>query len=197
MTAIVSRPQCVLNSLWPNDTIWRQRSGSTLAQVMACCLTAPSNHLNQCRHIIKDLKIPINKTRLKIEFLKSHPHYNDVIMDAIPSQITSLTIVYSMVYSGADQRKHQSSALLAFVRGIHRWPVNSPHKWLVTRKIFSFDDVIIKSPRGQWVKMRLGRTSILHCKINPGYWRLYKCQCSMWSLAQTIAPRFLLFQDIV
>ena len=44
------------------------------------------------------------------------------------SQITSLTIVYSNVHSGADQRKHQSSASLAFVRGIHRWPVNSPHK---------------------------------------------------------------------
>ena len=41
-------------------------------------------------------------------------------MDAIASQITSLTIVYSIVYSDADQRKHQSSASLAFVRGIHR-----------------------------------------------------------------------------
>ena len=47
-------------------------------------------------------------------------HYNDVIMDAIASQITSLVIVYSAVYSDADQRKHQSSASLAFVRGIHR-----------------------------------------------------------------------------
>ena len=43
----------------------------------------------------------------------------------------------------ADQRKHQSSAALVFVRGIHRWPVNSPHKGPVTRKMFSFDDVII------------------------------------------------------
>ena len=47
-------------------------------------------------------------------------HYGDVIMGAIASQITSLTIVYSTVYSDADQRKHQSSASLAFVRGIHR-----------------------------------------------------------------------------
>ena len=54
-------------------------------------------------------------------------HYDDVIMGAMASQITSLTIVYSTVYSGADQRKHQSSASLAFVRGIHRGPVNSPH----------------------------------------------------------------------
>ena len=50
-------------------------------------------------------------------------HYNDVIMGAIASQITTLTVVYSIVYSDADQRKHQSSASLAFVRGIHRGPV--------------------------------------------------------------------------
>ena len=64
-------------------------------------------------------------------------------MGAIASQITSLFIVYSAFYSGADQRKHQSSASLAFVRGIHRGPVNSPHKWPVTRKMFPFDDVIM------------------------------------------------------
>ena len=70
-------------------------------------------------------------------------HYNDVIMGAMASQITSLTIVYSTVYSGADQRKHQSSAWLAFVGGIRRGQVNSPHKGPVTRKIFPFDDVIM------------------------------------------------------
>ena len=70
-------------------------------------------------------------------------HYSDVIMGAMPSQITSLTIVYSAVYSGADQRKHQSSASLAFVRGIHRKPANSPHQWPVTRKMFPSDDVIM------------------------------------------------------
>ena len=47
-------------------------------------------------------------------------HYGDVIMGAIASQITSLTLVYSTFYSDAHQRKHQSSASLAFVRGIHR-----------------------------------------------------------------------------
>ena len=71
-------------------------------------------------------------------------HYDDVIMSAIASQITSLTIAYSTVYSGADQRKHQSSASLAFVWGIHRGPVNSPHKWPVTRKMFPFDDDIMR-----------------------------------------------------
>ena len=70
-------------------------------------------------------------------------HSDDVIMGAIASQITSLTIVYSTVYSGADQSKHQSSASLAFVWGIHRGPVNSPHKWPVTRKMFPFDEVIM------------------------------------------------------
>ena len=70
-------------------------------------------------------------------------HYNDIILGVIASQITSLTIVFSTVYSGADRRKHQSSASLAFVQGIHRGPVNSPHKWPVTRKMFPFDDVIV------------------------------------------------------
>ena len=64
-------------------------------------------------------------------------------MGVIASQITSLTIVYSTIYSDADQRKHQSSASLTFVRGIHRRPVNAPHKWPVTRKMFLFDDVIM------------------------------------------------------
>ena len=46
---------------------------------------------------------------------------------------------------GVDQRKHQSSASLAFVWGIHRGPVNSPHKGPVTRKMFPLDDVIMES----------------------------------------------------
>ena len=67
-------------------------------------------------------------------------------MSAMASQITSLTIVYSIVYSGADQIKHQSSASLAFVSGIHRWPVNSPHKGSVMRKMFPFDDHVYHLP---------------------------------------------------
>ena len=69
--------------------------------------------------------------------------YNKIIMGMMASQIISLTIVYSTVYSGADQRQHESFASLAFRRRIHRGPVNSPHKWPVTRKMFPFDDVII------------------------------------------------------
>ena len=74
-----------------------------------------------------------------------HSHYIDVIMTTVASQITSLTVVYSTTYSDADQRQHQSSASLAFMQGIHRGPVNSPHKWLVTQKMFPFDDVIMKT----------------------------------------------------
>ena len=64
-------------------------------------------------------------------------------MGIVASYITSLTIVYTTVYSDTDQSKHQSCASLAFVWGIHRGPVNSPHKWPVTRKMFPFDDVIM------------------------------------------------------
>ena len=54
-------------------------------------------------------------------------HYSDLIMSTVASQIISVWSVYSTVCSGPDQRKHQSSASLAFVRRIHMWPVNCPH----------------------------------------------------------------------
>ena len=76
-------------------------------------------------------------------YLMHRSHYGDVIISAMASQITSVSSVYSTVCSGVDQRKHQSSASLAFVWGIHRWPVNSPHKVQVTWKMFPFDDVIM------------------------------------------------------
>ena len=91
-----------------------------------------------------------NSTDCKV----SH-HYSDIIMGAMASQITSLTIVYSIIYSGADQRKHQSSASLAFVRGIHRRPVNSPHKGPVMRKMFRFDDNMMDI---WWLSARLQYT---------------------------------------
>ena len=67
-----------------------------------------------------------------------HSHYSDVIMSVMASQITGVSIVYSTVCSGADQRTHLSSASLAFVRGIHRWPVNTPHKRQLPRKLYHF-----------------------------------------------------------
>ena len=95
-------------------------------------------------------------------------HYDDVIMSAIASQITSLTIVYSTVYPSADQSKHQSSASLAFVWGIHRGPVNSPHKWPVTRKMFPFDDIIMEYHCTLWRHQMETFTALLsHCVGNP------------------------------
>ena len=99
-------------------------------------------HLRNLWQYILHMRVIIHKFPFVL-YLKIH--YSDTIMGAMASQITSLTSVYSAVYSGVDQRKHQSSATLPFVRGIHRWPVNSPHKWPVTRKMFPFDDVIMVS----------------------------------------------------
>ena len=97
-------------------------------------------------------KIVLRNMDDKIPFCLPHPqvclsstHYSDVIMGVMAFQLTSLRIVYSTVYLGADQRKHQISASLAFVRGIHQWPMNSPHKGPVTRKMFPFDDVIMNT----------------------------------------------------
>ena len=74
---------------------------------------------------------------------KKNGHYNDVIKIPMASQITSVSILSSSVCSGADVRKHQSSVSLAFVMGIHRWPVNYPHTGPVTRKMVPFADVIM------------------------------------------------------
>ena len=79
-------------------------------------------------------------------------HYNDVIMGMVWFQIISLWIVYSTVYSGPDQRKHQSSMSLSFVRGIHWWPVTSLHKGPVTRKMFPFDDIILGKSNHTYLK---------------------------------------------
>ena len=98
-------------------------------------------------------------------------HYNDVIMDTIASQITSLMIFNSAVYSDADQRKHQSSTSLVFVWGIHRSLVNSLHRGPVTRKCFhlmtsscprkAFDDVINSNK----LCIRLALKHVLFCLL--------------------------------
>ena len=134
---------------------------STLFQVMAWCRQATSHYLSQCwpRYMLpygitrpqcvndseKWRKTP-NEGTVFVSCVIKNYHYSDVKMGPMMSQITSLTIVYSTVYSGANQRKHQSSVSLAFVRGIHWWPVNSPHKGPVTQKMFPFDDIIILGP---------------------------------------------------
>ena len=125
---------------------------NSLLFIVFCCCQITVN----CTHVFQGYFIDINS--LNPGICRSHfnsltwkpitqkaacPHYSDVIMGEIASQITSLTIVYSIAYSDADHRKHQSSASLAFVGGIHQGPVNSPHKWPVTWKMFPFHDVIM------------------------------------------------------
>ena len=104
-------------------------------------------------------------------------------MGAIDSQITSLTIVYSTVYSDPDQRKYQSSASLAFVLGIHRWPVNSTRKWPVTWKMFPFDDVIILN--------RSNTESEIHHRCACG------CPSTCWPSAHTLIISLYTFSSEV
>ena len=101
-------------------------------------------------------------------------HYSDGIMSAMASQITSITIVYSIAYSGAHQRKHRRSASLAFMTGIHRWPVNSPHKRPVTRKMVPFDDVVMRRDTAvmglrslKWFVWNTGMDNLLHVITCP------------------------------
>ena len=96
-----------------------------------------------CATIAQDDSVAFHPRFMLMNCEWSVIHYGDVIMSKMASLITSLTSVYSTVHSCADHREHQSSASLAFVRGIHQRPVNSPHKWPVTRKMFPFDDVIM------------------------------------------------------
>ena len=86
-------------------------------------------------HLLVDSSFP-----LPVDYLF---HYSDVIMSAMASQITSVSIICSTIGSGVDRRKHHSSGSLAFVQGNHRRPVNSLHKGPVTRKMFPFGNVIM------------------------------------------------------
>ena len=110
-------------------------------------------------------------------------------MSARASQITSLTIAYSSVYSGADKKKHENSASLAFVRGIHRGPVNSLHKWPVMRKIFPFDDFIMYGSADYAIKRKMVRKT---CGI---IWRL-RCQKQISRKGQVFASYSILWKAI-
>ena len=120
--------------MWIIKHHWRHNLQSNLN------LNSMTFYTEKC---IWTLRLQTGSHLLRPQLLLVIYHYNDVIMSAIASQITSLTIVYSIVHSDADQRKHQRSTSLAFVREIRRGPVNSPHKCPVTRKMFPFDGVIM------------------------------------------------------
>ena len=125
-----------------------------------------------------------NRVRM-IDYVWYLYHYCDAIMGIVASQITSLTIVYTTVYSDADQSKHQSCASLAFVWGIHRGPVNSPHKGPVTRKMFPFDDVIMCGCNKPPLNLDLGWIITSHI-----FMRLQFIQCCwlQYSLLIKVAP---------
>ena len=101
-------------------------------------------------------------------------------MTMLASQITSLMVVYSIVYLGVNQRKHQSSASLAFVREIHRGPVNFPHKWPVTRKMFPLDDVIMSLPISRrHFHLNISRKAVIALPLGRGMAVFH--QLEIWS----------------
>ena len=105
-------------------------------------------------------------------------------MSAMTSQFTGVSIVYSTVCSGADERKYQSSVSLAFVGGIHQWPVNSPQKGKITLKMFPFDDVIMLYS----VHSRLCKsTHRCICTWGLQFWRLWSW--AFWPCRSWIATR--------
>ena len=116
-------------------------------------------------------------------------------MGAIASLITSLTSVYSTVYSGADQRKHQSSGSLAFVRGTHRGPVNSPHKWPVTRKMFPFDDVIIMNTVCRLLRFIVVLFHTYPCCL-PGLHHLYYNAVIMSAMASQVTSLTIFYSTV-
>ena len=102
-------------------------------------------HNNAVKACAKFVLVTRKWNTTKCNFNHAGNVYNsDVIMSAMASQITGVLIVCLNVCSVTDQRKHQSSMSLAFVGGIHRWPMNSTHKGPVTRKMFPFDDVTME-----------------------------------------------------
>ena len=111
--------------------------------------------------------------------VKQFCHCSDFIMSAMASQITSVSIVCLTVCPGADQRKHQSSASLAFVRGVHRWSVDSPHKGPVT-----------------WIFFHLMTSS---CHKNPSFYMRTCCQKRVFRARIRISsyiPQYSLYRFI-
>ena len=139
-------------TLWKYNSYMNQNTNSQMnkqaswkhiiRRIKSIPQSTPGTGVNEVCNSVKDVML------LQLNITTHHDikwtnRYSDVIMSVMASQITSLTIVYSTIHSGADQGKHQSSASLAFVWGIYRWPVNSLHKGPVTWKMFPFDDIIM------------------------------------------------------
>ena len=127
------------------------RPNKLLGKQSSCWFDTPWNLCDVTVMMVIDILARLarrNPRCLITTFLSNVIHYSDVMMSTIATQITGVSNVCLTVSSSADQRKHQSSASLAFVGGIHKWPLDSPHKGPVTRKMFPFDDVIMFP---QWI----------------------------------------------
>ena len=129
----------------PSRLLWRYCN----SHIFACWQTTRPNcvtFLQRHRRFVKPYLINSSKNNILLPEINGNGFYAiiyDVIISAMASQITVVSIVYPTICPGADKKMHQTSAWLTFVRGIHRWPVNSPHKGSVTRIMFPFDDVIL------------------------------------------------------
>ena len=158
-------------SKWCHCSLWYHAYRFCILQTPGLWLM--TGHQLGCRSSVNML---VDMDGIGINPIEKQQYYNDVIISAIASQITSLTIVYSTVYSDANQGKHKSSASLAFLRGIHRGPVNSLHKWPVTRKMFPFDDVTMNPSieEGWWI------TCAISVLKNANISQVYYHQNSSW-----------------
>ena len=120
--------------------------------------------------------------------MDSQVYYNDVILSAI---------VYSNVYWATDQRKHHSSASLAFARGIHRWPVNSPQRASNAEKMSIWQrhhDLLHHVSSSTTVECR--PTSAYHFTshgVKKTKWRLLICQMGYMVRAQTFVHITFIF----
>ena len=120
---------------WAHGLLWWPRTA--IINVVSCLVKRLSLFL----YCLSEIKF--TTTTWRHAYQTRVRHYNDTTMSTMASQITRFLIAYSTVFSCGGQRKHQSSASLAFVRGNHRWQVNSPQKGPVTRKMVPFDDIIM------------------------------------------------------
>ena len=117
---------------------------------MLCMILCWVRHISVLEAVIREIdcqpKLQQNADQKKIfwrERISTSPLNDFFYVHSLYFILFHVLIVFATVYLDTDQRKLQSSASLSFEWGIHRRPVNSPHKWPVMRKMFPFDDVIM------------------------------------------------------
>ena len=160
-----------------------------------------------CRSIPKltDLNVGSSVIRPLMDY-----HYSDFIINAMASQITNISTVCSVFCSGAHQRGHQSSPLLAFVRGTHWWPVDSPHKGPVTREMFPFNTsscnfILEPYTMYQWCSDQASLTTVYSTVYSGADQRKHQSSASLafvWVLVNSphkgsVTRKMLPFDDVI